>query len=282
MVSSARQKPLVSEATASIRQRAGTALLSRALLRRESLLTLGLTALLVTSGLQPLPDWQPWYWLVGGAAALVALTAGHLRDEGGASEAVGREFSAQPDMEQIRNATSREQLRIALEYSAAMQQLVELHQGALRESLRQTAADVENWIQHMVTLARHIDTFEDNDLIRRDLHAVPRKIEQTQLRLEREQDAALRKELQRQHDQLQQQLENLNATVSHGKRAAIRLENTLSALGTVHAQMTLLGTRKVDSAGAQQLRLEIQEEVSALQDTLEAMDEVQAQRLYLR
>jgi hypothetical protein len=38
----------------------------------------------------------------------------------------------------------------------------------------------------------------------------------------------------------------------------------------------------VDSARAQRLRLEIQDEVSSLQDTIEAMDEVQAQSLRLR
>ena len=75
---------------------------------------------------------------------------------------------------------------------------------------------------------------------------------------------------------------NLNATVHSGKRAALSLENTLSSLGTVHAQMALLGTRKVDSTGARRLRQDIREEVSSLQDTLEAMDEVQAQRLGLR
>ncbi len=282
MASRTWQTHLVSENAPSIQQRARAALVSRALLRRESLITLGLTALLASSGLQPLPDWQPWYWLVGGALALVALAAGHLNDEDDSRAARRREFASQFNIDSIRNATSRERLRRALEYSAAMQQLVDLHQGALRESLRQTVADVEDWIDHMVTLARHIDTFEENELIARDLRSVPRKIEQVQLRLEREQDPALRSELQHQLEQLRQQLENLNATVSSGKRAAIRLENTLSSLGTVHAQMTLLGTRKVDSAGAQRLRLEIQEELGALQDTIEAMDEMQAQSLHLR
>ena len=272
----------MSESEHAIRQRAFYALVTRALLRRECLLTLLLSALLLTSGLNPLPGWQPWYWLVGGGLALLALTAGHLGDETGAREALRDEFTTPVELDGIRNATSRERLRRALEYSAAMQQLVGLHQGALRESLQQTTDDVETWIQHMVNLAQHIDAFEDNELISRDLNSVPRKIEQVRLRLEREPEPALRDELQRQLDQLQQQLDNLNATVHSGKRAALSLENTLSSLGTVHAQMALLGTRKVDSTGARRLRQDIREEVSSLQDTLEAMDEVQAQRLGLR
>jgi hypothetical protein len=46
--------------------------------------------------------------------------------------------------------------------------------------------------------------------------------------------------------------------------------------------MALLGTKEVDSSRAQRLRLEIQDEVAGLQDTLAAMDEVQSQRLQLQ
>ena len=46
--------------------------------------------------------------------------------------------------------------------------------------------------------------------------------------------------------------------------------------------MSLMGTKEVDGSRAQRLRLEIQDEVSGLQDTIEAMDEVHAQRLQLK
>lgn len=266
----------------SIRQRARRALLTRALLRRESLITLALTALLIGADLRPLPDWQPWYWLVAGALSLAALVSGHLGDAESARQALNQEFAARYEIHSIRNASSRERLRRALEYSGAMHHMADLHQGALRDSLRQTAADVETWIAHMVHLARHIDTFEENDLVSRDLRTVPRRIERTRQRLASEQDPVIRSELQRQLEQLQQQLDNLNAIGSHGQRAVLRLESALASLGTMHAQMALLGTRKADSSGARQMRQEIREEVSQLQDTIEAMDEVQAGQLRLQ
>ena len=272
----------MSLSSSSLRRRARTALLTRALLRRESLITLAITSVLASSDLAPWPGWQPQFWLIGGAVALAALVGGQLFDEDSARQALGEELAARLDIDSIRNSTSREQLRRALEYSVAMQRLLDLHQGALQESLRQTVVDVDTWIGHMVSLAQHIDTFEDNELISRDLHAVPRRIGQARKRLEREQDPELRVELQGQIDQLQQQLDNLNAIVSSGRRAVLRLENTLSSLGTVHAQMTLLGTRKVDSGSARQLRQEIRDEVNELQDTIEAMDEVQAGHARLR
>jgi hypothetical protein len=111
---------------------------------------------------------------------------------------------------------------------------------------------------------------------------VPQQLEKTRIRLDREKDPAVQRDLEQQIQQLQQQLSNLDATANSVKRAEIQLESTLSSLGTIYAQMSLMGTKEVDSSRAQRLRLEIQDEVSGLQDTIEAMDEVQAQALSLR
>jgi hypothetical protein len=61
------------------------------------------------------------------------------------------------------------------------------------------------------------------------------------------------------------------------RRAEIQLETTLSSLATIYAQMARLGAKEVDSGRAQRLRLEIQDEIAGLQDTIDAMDDVQSQ-----
>jgi hypothetical protein len=134
----------------------------------------------------------------------------------------------------------------------------------------------------MYELAQHIDAFEDNELVERDRKVVPQQIEKTRQRIQVERDAAVKSDLEQQLARLEQQLTNLNGTVNSVKRAEIQLESTLSALGTIYAQMARLGAKEVDSGRAQRLREEIQDEVVSLQDTIEAMDEVQAQRLTLR
>ena len=125
-------------------------------------------------------------------------------------------------------------------------------------------------------------TTEENELVERDRKMVPQQLEKTRIRLERERNPAVKQDLEQQVRQLEQQLINLEATANSVKRAEIQLESTLSSLGTIYAQMSLLGTKEVDSARAKRLRLEIQDEVAGLQDTIEAMDEVHAQRLQLR
>ncbi len=269
-----------------VRQRALGAIIASAFLRWESLVTILITAILflfvndisLPGGVQ----WQNWFWLVGGAIAETALVVSTLTDPEAAQQAISRQFEGQYDLGEIKNTVARSRVRDALEYRRNMLKLAKSHKGAMRVSLQQTIEDINDWIGHMYDLAKHIDAFEGNELVERDLKLVPQQLEKTHVRLEREKDAAVRKDLEDQIRQLEQQKVNLDATANSVKRAEIQLESTLSSLGTVYAQMSLLGTKEVDSARAQRLRLEIQDEVASLQDTLEAMDEVQQQHLKLR
>lgn len=266
----------------SVRERATGAVLRSAVLSWQTAITLVITAILFVSFPQPFPWWQSWFWLVGGALAEAAFIISNLTDPEAATKAVAREFEEQFELSQIKNPVSRQRLQSALEYRRNMMTLSKRHQGAMRTSMQQTVADVTDWIKHMQDLALHIDAFENNELVERDRKAVPDQIEKAKIRLNRESDPTVRGDLENQIKLLQQQLDNLNATANSVKRAEIQLESTLSSLGTVYAQMSLLGTKEVDSAKAQRLRLEIQDEVSSPQDTISAMNEVQSQRLQLR
>ena len=257
-----------------VRQRALGAVLQQSILRWETAVTLIVTAILFLFFKDPFPWWQDWFWLVGGLIAEGALVYATLTDPEATEAALAREFENKFDLGDIRNRVSRERLSSALEYRRNMLTLVGRHQGALRSNLRQTVDDVNQWIEYMYRLAQHIDAFENNELVE--------QIEKVKVRIERESDEGVKAELQRQLHQLEQQMANLDASVNSVKRAEIQLESTLSSLGTIYAQMSLLGTKEVDSGRAQRLRLEIQDEVSSLQDTIEAMDEVHAQTLSLK
>jgi hypothetical protein len=263
------------------RQRAFGAILANALFRWETAVTIAVTAILFLFWPKPFPFWEAWFWVVGGMIAEAALVLSTLTDPNAAQDAVAREFESRYDLRQIKNAVSRQRLERALEYRRNMMTLVNHHSGAMRTQLLQTVQDINDWIGQMYDLALHVDSFESNELVERDRRMVPQQLEKARLRLSREQDPAVRADLETQIRQLEQQLTNLEATVNSIKRAEIQLESTLSSLGTIYAQMSLLGTKDVDSARAQRIRLEIQDEVTGLQDTIEAMNEVQAQRLQL-
>lgn len=268
-----------------VRGRVFGTLMMNALLSWQSLVTLMVTMILFlfvgdisVMGI----EWQPWFWLVLGGLAEAALVFSTVTDPEEAQAIMAREFERQYDLSAIRSSASREHLRKALEYRRNMLSLVKRHQGSMKVHLRQTVEDINDWIAHMYNLAEHIDAFDGNELVGRDLRSVPNQIERVRIRIQREENEQVRQELERQLEQLEQQRLNLEATQNGVKRAQIQLESTLSSLGTIYAQMSLLGTKKVDGTRAQRLRLEIQDEVASLQDTIEAMDEVQMQQLRLR
>ena len=265
----------------SVRGRAASAVFLNAILSWQSLLTVLITAVLFVAVPTPFAWWQSWFWLVLGAIAEVALIVSKVTDPEAAQAAVEREFTEQYDLREIRNQVSRKRLEDAIEYRRSMVKLASRHSGAMRASLMNTIADVDDWIGHMYSLALHIDAFESNDLVERDRRTVPQQLDKTRQRLAIETDPAVRADLEGQARQLELQLTNLEATASSVKRAEIQLDSTLSSLGTIYAQMSLLGTKEVDSSSAQRLRQEIQDEVAGLQDTLAAMDEVQSQRLQM-
>lgn len=268
-----------------VRQKVLGTLVTNAVLRWESLVTILVTAILFLFvndlSIGPI-DWQPWFWLVLGALAEGALIFSTITDPEETQAALAREFERQYDLSHIRNRVSRERLRQAMEYRRNTLNLVKKHKGAMRMQLRSTVDDINDWIAHMYDLAQHIDSFESNEIVERDLKRVPQQIEKVQIRIQRETDPRVQADLERQLKQLEQQKLNLEATKNSVKRAEILLDSTLSSLGTVYAQMSHLGTKEVDSSRAQRTRLEIQDEIASLQDTIDAMEEVQMQSLRLQ
>ena len=264
------------------RQKAVGALLTNALLRWETLVTVMVTAILflfVPNVSLPFVEWQPWFWLVLGGLAEAVLIAATLTDPEATEQAMAEDFEREYDLRNIRNRVSRERLRDAFEYRRNMLKLVDRSKGSMRTRLRTLVNDVSDWITYMYNLAAHIDLFESNDLVMRDRQQVPQQIEKVKTRIERESDDRLKRDLEIQLSRLQQQQMNLEATFSNIKRAEIQLESTLSSLGTVYAQMSLLGTKETDSAKGQRLSVEVKDEIDKLQDTIDAMDEVQLQSL---
>ena len=260
------------------RQKVLGALLTNALLRWETLVTLMVTAILflfVGDLSLPFIEWQPWFWLALGGLVEGVLVATTLSDPEATEQALAEDFEREYDLRNIRNRVSRERLRDAFEYRRNMLKLADVARGAMRTRQRNLISGINDWIAHMYSLANRIDYFENNDLAARDLQQVPRKIEGVRRRIENERDEGTRHDLRQQLKLLQRQLVSLEASASIIKRAEIQLESTLSALGTVYAQMSLLGTKDTKSIRGQRLGIEIKEEIDKLQDTIDAMDEVQ-------
>jgi hypothetical protein len=146
-----------------------------------------------------------------------------------------------------------------------------------RIRLQELATQVSEWTTAIQDLAKRVDSFQQNTLIHQDLKSVPQAIEKLEVRLANESNEATRTELERTLASRKNQLASLEQLQSIINRAEIKIENTLSALGTIYSQ--LLTTQSTDQvADYSRLAAEVDEEVRTLQDHLEALKEVKLGR----
>ena len=175
----------------------------------------------------------------------------------------------------IRDRELRAKLDEAEQYRQRIQQVVEQQKkGILRDRLVATTSQVYDWIANMVTLARRIDTYRSDEIIRRDQVTVPKEISELEARMARERDPAVREQMATTLESKRQFAANLQELDGRMERADLQLDHSLAALGTVYSQLLLIGSKDVDSDRADRLRDDIRDEVAALQDLVESLNEV--------
>jgi hypothetical protein len=139
--------------------------------------------------------------------------------------------------------------------------------------LQELNQQVDEWIQAVEALAKRINGFQRDAVIQHDLEAVPQSIAKLEAQLARETDPATRAELERTLLNRKNQLAALQHLQNMMKRAEIKIESTLSALGTIYSQL-LIGQSTDQVADYGRLSSDVDEEVRTLQDHLEALEEV--------
>ena len=258
-----------------IEQEARRALLTNAIFRWESAAVIGGTVLLTTFFNQPFPGWPIWAWPVTGMIAEIAVVISSLTDKGEIQKVMESLFREKYSTAGIRDRELRAKLDEAEEYRQRIQEVVtQQKSGLLRDRLVATTSQVYDWIANMVTLARRIDTYRTDSIIRRDRAAVPKEIEELTARLTRERDAGVREQVVTTLESKRQFAQNLQELNSRMERADLQLDHSLAALGTVYSQLLLIGSKDVDSDRADRLRDDIRGEVLALQDLVESLNEV--------
>lgn len=258
-----------------LERRAWRAMLLNAFLRWESAVIVALTIILAFFVPQPFPGWQWWFWLIGGALAEVALVYTSLTDPEFGRRVVADMLREEYDLEEIHTGKYRGYLQKAFEYREHIEAAIARHRrGVMRDQFQDTARQVDDWIRYVYQIASRLDYYADDDLFRRDLETVPKRIKELQARLEREDDARVRAQLEETLQAKEAQYDNLQKLDNDILRTELQLEHTLTAMGTIYSQLGRAGAKDVDSGRVRRLREEMADEVNELQDVLDAMDEV--------
>lgn len=174
----------------------------------------------------------------------------------------------------FKTAAVETQYQQALAYQAEIQRMAQQPRNELeRDRLSAIVERVSWWVQAIVNLANRIDQFQQNELLRADLKRVPKAIADLEKRIAAEDDPLIRRELERTLASRQQQHASLEKLASNMRWAEIKIENTVSMLGTIYSQL-LMSQSKGQVADYRHLLHEVNEEVDALQDYLEALQEI--------
>jgi len=258
-----------------LERRAWRAMLSFAIFRLESALTIAATIVLTFLFRRPFPWWQQWYWVVIGVVAEALIIYTSLNDPAVAQKVVSDMLRGEFNARELPSSKYRDKVEKALEYRERIEGVIrQSRQGVLREHLQEDARRITEWVSNVFGLAKRLDAYENDEIIKRDMRSVQSAIKDFEARLRLEDDEAVCQQMREAIRSKKTHWDNLQRLQNTMEKAEFQLENTLSAMGTVYAQLQLIGAKDVDSSRARHLREDISEQVKALQDIAEAMDEV--------
>jgi len=255
------------------------AMVAYAFFRWESAVTVAGTIVLFFLYPRPFPWWQPWYWLVLGAVAEVALIVASVTDPETGRRVVQDLFREEHNPRQIRDRDLRAQMEKALDYRRRIEEKVlATREGVLREHLMDSARRIDEWVASIYRLASRLDAYRADTWVAQQLASLPGEIAGIRKKMREEDDADVRAQMARAVSQKETQLQNLTRLQNLMEQAQYRLEETLTALGTTYSQLLLIGARDIDSGRAQRLDQDMDEQIAALQDIVAALDEARASK----
>jgi len=258
-----------------LKQRVGRAMVGHAVFRIESALTIALSILLAFFLPRPLIWWRWWMWLVLGAIAETLIVYTSLTDPRTNQRVVAQLLRDRFQPRGIRTRAYREKVVQAHEYREGIQGLIaQLPAGVLRDHLRDTTQDLAEWIGSMYTIAQRLDEYARDELLHRDVAQTPTEIRDLRRALALENDAQVKRQIEATLQAKEALLDNLDHLENRMEQAQFRLDQTLTAMGTIYSQFQLLRAQKLSDGRAQRLSTDIQEQVRGLQDILTTMDEV--------
>jgi hypothetical protein len=263
-----------------LERKAGRAILIRSVYRWESAVIIALTlslALLTLAGVIPalFGFLQWWFWLVLGTLGEVGLVWSSIRDPEFRAKAVSDMFREKFKSREIKNKALRQRVEKALDYREGIDEVIaKSREGVMRDHMKDVSMGITHWMENVFRLARRLDAYMADEMLRKDQQSVEPEIETLKKRLALEDDDAVKRQISQTIAQKQIQRDNLKKLQNVMERAQFQLESTLTAMGTVYSQMMLLGSRDVASGRAQRLGQDIDDQVQALQDVVETMDEV--------
>jgi len=233
------------------------------------------TILLTALWPHPFTWWPVWGWLLLGLLGLAAMVYSSLTDTEANARVLLELFQQQFDPRKIQDQALRQEVETALEYQRRIEaQAHRQRPGALRDRLENTADQLSDWISNVYKLALRLDAYRQDRLLAQERETVPQEIEKLAARRRLESDPTVQRELNEVLESKGKQWQMLRALDTRMQQAELQLEQSMTALATVHSQVQLIDARDVDSGRSGRLEADIQEQVERLNDLISSINEI--------
>jgi len=264
-----------------LEKRAQKAMLQHAFLRWESAMVIALTLLLTVfapqiSSVSFLPS---WVWLLGGLIAESLLVYSSYTDPETGRKVVAEMLENEFEPQRLADKKLQSQVEEALDYRSRISAAIKERQDSvLKDSLIETAAEIDEWLVGIYSMARRLDRYrQEKEVLERDKNRAAERIRQLEARADVETDPAVKEQIAVTTEGMRRQISTIEALDKTMDRANLQLENSLAALGTIYSQTMLVDAKDIDSGRAKRLGQDIREEVQELDNILVALDEVYAE-----
>ncbi|MCO5190014.1 MAG: hypothetical protein M9941_03705 [Anaerolineae bacterium] len=260
----------------SLEKRAQRAILQKAFFRWESAVILSLTVLLTLFGPDIIPIIPWWGYLLGGVVAETAMLYSSLTDPQTGQQAVAEMLRSEFQPERLRNEKLQQQIEQAFTYrSRITAEMSDGRYSAMRDELQSIADQFDDWIEDIYDLAVRLDRYLiERDRLLQNRDSAAKRILQLQRQLSAEDNAAVITDIKTNIESKERQIDTIERLDNAMERAQLRLENTVTTMGTIYTQTMLLDAKDIDSSRYKRLQHEITEEVHELEDVLVAMDDL--------
>src|SRR5262245_35900156 len=271
------------ESGAALRRQFWRGMWEHAIFRWESAVVAGLTfvgisASTVFAAGGAIPPWSWLACLLLGLAGEGALIYASLHDPDSHRQVVSRLLRARFRPEQLKDSELRQKVLTSLDYRSRIEALMRVGDRAdARPGHSDLELQFEGWIGNVYKLAKWLDDFKE-EVVYSDDHALDtgRRVEHLRALLQQEKDPKTKQEIENtilSHERFMGNLGEIEKTM---ERANLKLEQSISQLGTIYSQTLLMDARGIESSRAQELHAEIAAEVEQLDETVAAMERVYA------
>ena len=258
-----------------LQQKAQSSIVQYAIFRWESALVLALSLILFVLFRRPFFWWPPFGWLLLGLIGFGIIVYSSIVDADANARILLQLYQEQFNPKSIKDRELRQDVEEALEYQRRIEaQVRQQKPGLIRDRLEDTANQLTAWISNVYQLALRLDSYRQDDLLARERQVLPQEIQQLTARRKLEADPRTQAQLDDVIEGKGRHWKTIRELDNRMKQAALQLEQSLTALGTVYSQVQLIDAREQDSSQAERLQQDIQEQVARLNDLVSSINEV--------